>query len=107
MPGLPPGIWSAYGWMKNRRREKLSMPLAKWFLPPCTFPTMPYKAREALAKLQRAGFLVRRQSGSHAVLRHPDGRQTYVSLHPGDIPSGTFRAILKQAALTEDEFRKL
>ena len=68
---------------------------------------MPCKAREALAKLQRAGFVLRRQSGSHAVLRHPDGRQTYVAMHPGDIPTGTFRALLKQANLSEEEFRRL
>jgi predicted RNA binding protein YcfA (HicA-like mRNA interferase family) len=68
---------------------------------------MPFKAREVLARLQRAGFEVKRQSGSHAVLRHADGRQTYVAMHPGDIPSGTFRAILKQAKLTEDEFKKI
>ncbi len=68
---------------------------------------MPYKAREVLAKLLRAGFVVKRQSGSHAVLRHVDGRQTYVAMHPGDIPTGTFRAILKQSSLTEDEFRSL
>ncbi len=68
---------------------------------------MPYKAREVLGKLQRAGFMVRRQSGSHVVLRHPDGRQTYVAMHPGDIPSGTFRSILRQAGLTEIEFRNL
>ena len=68
---------------------------------------MPYKAREALARLQRAGFVIRRQSGSHVVLRHPDGRQTYVAMHPGDIPAGTFRAMLKQANLSEDEFRQL
>ena len=68
---------------------------------------MPYKAREVLAKLQRAGFVVKRQSGSHAVLRHADGRQTYVAMHPGDIPTGTFRAILKQSNLTENEFRSL
>jgi predicted RNA binding protein YcfA (HicA-like mRNA interferase family) len=42
---------------------------------------MPYKAREVLAKLQRAGFVIRRQSGSHIVLRHSDGRQTYVAMH--------------------------
>jgi predicted RNA binding protein YcfA (HicA-like mRNA interferase family) len=40
---------------------------------------MPYSAREVLAKLLRAGFVEVRQSGSHKVLRHPDGRQTYVS----------------------------
>ena len=68
---------------------------------------MPYKAREILVRLQRAGFVVRRQSGSHTVLRHPDGRQTYVVLHTTDLPAGTFRAILKQAGLTEEEFRNL
>jgi predicted RNA binding protein YcfA (HicA-like mRNA interferase family) len=68
---------------------------------------MPYKAREVLAKLQRAGFVIKRQSGSHVVLRHSDGRQTYVAMHPGDIPSGTFRAILRQIELTEDGFRNL
>lgn len=68
---------------------------------------MPYKAREVLAKLERAGFIVRRRSGSHVVLRHPDGRQTYVSMHPGDVPTGTFRKILKQADITEDEFSRI
>ena len=68
---------------------------------------MPYKAREVLARLQRAGFLIKRQSGSHVVLRHSNGRQTYVAMHGGDIPNGTFRTILKQAGLTEEEFKKL
>ena len=68
---------------------------------------MPYKAREALAKLQRAGFVIKRQSGPHVVLRHADGRQTYVAMHPGDIPSGTFSCILKQAGFTEEQFRNL
>ena len=68
---------------------------------------MPDKARDVLARLQRAGFQVRRQSGSHVVLRHADGRQTYVAMHPGDVPTGTFRSVLKQARLTEDEFKNL
>jgi predicted RNA binding protein YcfA (HicA-like mRNA interferase family) len=68
---------------------------------------MPYKAREVLAKPQRAGFVLKRQSGSHVVLRHADGRQTYVAMHPGDMPTGTFRAILRQAGLAENEFREL
>jgi predicted RNA binding protein YcfA (HicA-like mRNA interferase family) len=68
---------------------------------------MPFTANEVLRRLQRAGFEVRRQSGSHVVLRHADGRQTYVSMHTGDVPSGTFRAILKQAGLTEEMFRGL
>ena len=68
---------------------------------------MPYKAREVLARLQRADFVVKRQSGSHAILRHADGRQTYVAMHAKDVPNGTFRSILKQAGLTEEEFRAL
>lgn len=68
---------------------------------------MPFSAREVLAKLLRAGFVEKRQSGSHKILRHPDGRQTYVSMHPGDIPEGTFRKILKQAGLNLEDFRNL
>jgi predicted RNA binding protein YcfA (HicA-like mRNA interferase family) len=47
---------------------------------------MPYSAREVLAKLLRAGFVEVRQTGSHKVLRHPDGRQTYghASWHAAD-----------------------
>jgi predicted RNA binding protein YcfA (HicA-like mRNA interferase family) len=65
---------------------------------------MPYSAREVLAKLLRAGFVEVRQSGSHKVLRHPDGRQTYVAMHPGGLPTGTFRKILKQAGLRKNSF---
>jgi predicted RNA binding protein YcfA (HicA-like mRNA interferase family) len=68
---------------------------------------MPYSAREVLARLQRGGFREVRQSGSHKVLRHPDGRQTYVAMHPGDVPEGTFRKILKQAGLSPEQFREL
>jgi predicted RNA binding protein YcfA (HicA-like mRNA interferase family) len=68
---------------------------------------MPYSAREVLAGLIRAGFIEVRQSGSHKVLRHPDGRQTYVAMHPGTLPTGTYRTILKQAGLSEEQFRGL
>jgi hypothetical protein len=68
---------------------------------------MPFKAKEVLQRLQRAGFEIRRQSGSHVVLRHADGRQTYVAMHTKDVPTGTFRSILKQSGLTEEEFRAL
>jgi len=68
---------------------------------------MPYRAVEVLAKLNRAGFQVRRQSGSHVVLRHPDGRQTYVAIHTKDLPIGTLKNILRQANLTLEEFEAL
>lgn len=68
---------------------------------------MQYSAREVLARLLRGGFREVRQSGSHKVLRHPDGRQTYVAMHPGDLPEGTFRKILKQAGFSPEQFRVL
>jgi predicted RNA binding protein YcfA (HicA-like mRNA interferase family) len=68
---------------------------------------MPFNAKEVLRKLKRAGFAKRRQSGSHLVLRHKDGRQTYLPMHTGDVPPGTLRTILKQADLTEEAFLKL
>ncbi|HOV93070.1 MAG TPA: type II toxin-antitoxin system HicA family toxin [Candidatus Kapabacteria bacterium] len=36
---------------------------------------MPYKPNEVLSKLQKAGFEIKRQNGSHIILRHKDGRQ--------------------------------
>jgi predicted RNA binding protein YcfA (HicA-like mRNA interferase family) len=68
---------------------------------------MPFTPREALTKLKHAGFIEVRQTGSHLFQRHPDGRLTFVAMHRGDIPSGTMHKILKQAQLTEDEFKNL
>lgn len=68
---------------------------------------MPFKPDEVLGKLLKIGFEKKRQSGSHIILRHSDGRQTYVSIHSKDIPEGTFRAILKQVGLTFEEFKSI
>jgi predicted RNA binding protein YcfA (HicA-like mRNA interferase family) len=68
---------------------------------------MPFTPREVIARLKRAGFDQVRQTGSHIFLRHPDGRLTFVAMHRGDIPAGTMRKILKQAQLTEDQFKDL
>lgn len=68
---------------------------------------MPWSAREILRRLLKAGFVEVRQSGSHKVLRHPDGRMTYIAMHPGDMPTGTFQGILKQAGISRKEFEDL
>jgi predicted RNA binding protein YcfA (HicA-like mRNA interferase family) len=62
-----------------------------------------------LAILRRAGFVVVRIKGSHHFLRHRDdpSRETVIPLHQGDLPTGTVRAILKQAGLSRTEFDKL
>jgi predicted RNA binding protein YcfA (HicA-like mRNA interferase family) len=57
--------------------------------------------------LERAGFKVARISGSHHVMRHPDGRTVPVPVHPGrDMPKGTLRNILAIIGMEADELRQ-
>jgi predicted RNA binding protein YcfA (HicA-like mRNA interferase family) len=61
-------------------------------------------ARQILAILQRHGFVRTRQSGSHVVLRHPDGRRTTVPMHAGrDLGRGLLRRIMQDANLTVED----
>jgi predicted RNA binding protein YcfA (HicA-like mRNA interferase family) len=56
--------------------------------------------------LSRAGFLRRSQKGSHVKMKHADGRNAVVPLHR-ELALGTLRSVLKQAGLSDDEFRAL
>ncbi len=63
--------------------------------------------REIVAALTRIGFRVRRQHGSHMILRRDEPfAQTVVPNH-SEIDTGTLRAILRQVGLGVDEFKKL
>ena len=59
---------------------------------------------EVVAALGRLGFVRVSQRGSHVKMKHADGRMTIVPVHPGDMPAGTLRGILRQAGVTADEF---
>ncbi len=61
--------------------------------------------REVVKALGKLGFLVIRQSGSHIILEHPDGRWTVVPRHD-DIKIGTMKAIVEDTGLTTEEFLK-
>ena len=50
--------------------------------------------------LERHGFKVARVSGSHHIMRHPDGRGTTVPVHHRDLAKGTLRGILHDVGLT-------
>lgn len=64
------------------------------------------KPREVVTALKRFGFEQHHQRGSHLYLWHPQKRlMTSVPMHPGDVPRGTLRAILRQAEITPEEFR--
>ena len=61
-------------------------------------------ARHVLAILSRHGFQPVRQSGSHVVLSHPDGRFATVPMHKGrDLGKGLLRRIMRDANLTVDD----
>ena len=60
--------------------------------------------------LQKAGFILLRQSGSHAVLRHHTdlSRRAIVPVHGSKtVKSGTLRAILRGARIAPEDFADL
>jgi predicted RNA binding protein YcfA (HicA-like mRNA interferase family) len=66
------------------------------------------KPRQAVAALERAGFVIIRIVGSHYQLfNERTRRHTTVPYHNHDLPRGTVAAILRQAGLTRDDFLKL
>jgi predicted RNA binding protein YcfA (HicA-like mRNA interferase family) len=66
-------------------------------------------ARDVIRKLKKAGFVFDRQAkGSHEIYYNPKTkRRVTVPNHPGDLPKGTLRAIIKQSGLTLEEFLEL
>jgi predicted RNA binding protein YcfA (HicA-like mRNA interferase family) len=67
-----------------------------------------FRYRQIVKKLKAFGFeFFRHAAGSHEIWHNPStGRFTTIPNHPGDMPEGTLRAILKQADVTPDEFLK-
>lgn len=56
--------------------------------------------RELRRILEQGGFVFTRQSGSHAIFKHPvSKRRVTLPMHSKDIPTGTLHAILKDAGL--------
>ena len=70
-------------------------------------PALPQvSGKEAVQALETAGFEHRSTKGSHAKLRHPDGRVVIVPLHRF-LAGGTLGSILRQAGLSSSEFIRL
>ncbi len=68
-----------------------------------------FSYRDVVRKLRKAGFTFDRQAkGSHEIWWNPETRKrTTIPNHPGSLPEGTVRAIIKQADLSPDEFLSL
>jgi predicted RNA binding protein YcfA (HicA-like mRNA interferase family) len=67
-----------------------------------------FRYREITARLRELGFEFKRHAaGSHEIWFHPASRKfTTIPNHPGDMPEGTLRAILRQAGVDPEDFLK-
>ncbi len=72
-------------------------------------PPVPSVRGERIVRaLEKAGFKVARVTGSHHIMRHPDGRGTTIPVDQGrDVAKGTFRGILSDIGMTIKELQRL
>lgn len=65
-------------------------------------------ADEAIRALERVGFSLVRQSGSHKIFKDQHGNRVTVPYHAGKtLHPKLLKSILRDANLTVDEFREL
>jgi len=67
------------------------------------------KPKELLSILQKLGWKVSRQKGSHIQLKNEakSGFRVTIPYHNYDLAPGTIDSILKQAGITRTEFEKM
>jgi len=65
-----------------------------------------FRYREIVKRIKAFGFAFDRQAaGSHEIWYNPvSDRYTTIPNHPGEMPEGTLRAILKQADISPEDF---
>jgi len=68
---------------------------------------MDLSGRDVRTALERVGFVFRRQSGSHMVLRRAEPYARVVIPDHKQIRAGTLRRIIADAGMTVDQFMQL
>lgn len=66
-----------------------------------------YSSKEIESVFKKLEFHFYSQKGSHGKFKHKDGRFVILPMNKKEIPTGTFRSILKQANISLQEFEKL
>ena len=65
-------------------------------------------AREIAAALERTGFALTRQSGSHQIYKNPAGKRVTVPFHASKIlHPKVLRSVLRDAELSPEDLEKL
>ncbi|RMD49517.1 MAG: type II toxin-antitoxin system HicA family toxin [Candidatus Thermofonsia bacterium] len=70
-------------------------------------PLPQISGRDCIKALEKAGFYVRRQRGSHVILRRDDPFAQLVVPDHKQLDRGTLRAIIRQSGLSVSEFIEL
>lgn len=65
------------------------------------------KPQKLIKFLIKLGFKQGKGKGSHIRLTHSDGRWTQVAVHPGSVPAGTLRNIIRQAEIADEDLKDL
>jgi len=63
--------------------------------------------RECISALEKAGFVQKRQHGSHIILRRDEPFSQIVVPDHKELDRGTLRAIIRQANLSIEQFNEL
>ena len=70
-------------------------------------PPLPVvSGKETIAALQKSGFLIVGQKGSHVKLQHFNGNIVIIPNHK-ELASGTLRSIIRQSGLSVEHFCNL
>jgi predicted RNA binding protein YcfA (HicA-like mRNA interferase family) len=65
-------------------------------------------AADAVRVLEKAGFFLARQSGSHKIFKNAEGKRATVPFHSGkELHPKILKSILRDADLTVEEFLEL
>ena len=65
-------------------------------------------AAEVIKALEKAGFFLARQSGSHKIYKNNEGKRVTISYHAGKIlHPKVLKSILRDADLTIERFKEL
>ncbi len=62
-------------------------------------------SKELISFLEKEGFILLRQKGSHTFFKHPDGRTTVIPVHNNrEISKGLLSAILSEINISREYF---
>ena len=67
-----------------------------------------YTPKQVISKFKKLGFIEDRQSGSHKIFYKPDSKQrAVIPYHLKELPKGTFKAILRESKVSQEEFESV